>query len=65
MKNRILEPKAYKVELRKGLVRWYYVIKSRNGRILSTSQKYYNKHNAFRAALLVSPDSNVTIGGEK
>lgn len=39
-----------KAELRKGLVRWYYVVKSPNGFVLSTSEKYFSKSNAKRAA---------------
>jgi uncharacterized protein YegP (UPF0339 family) len=39
-----------KVILRKGIVRWYYNIVSHNGNILSTSQKYFSKSNARRAA---------------
>lgn len=38
------------VELCKGSVRWFYHIKSTNGNILSTSQKYWSKSNAKRAA---------------
>lgn len=36
-------------QLRKGKFRWYYVLKGKNGRILSTSQKYFSKSNAVRA----------------
>lgn len=42
--------RQYTVELRKGLVRYYYVIKAPNGEVTSTSQKYYSKSNAERAA---------------
>lgn len=43
-----------KVELRKGLLRYYYVIKGKNGEITSTSQKYFSKSNAVRAAVEVA-----------
>lgn len=39
-----------KIVLKKGLIRWYYNIVSSNGNILSTSQKYFSKSNARRAA---------------
>lgn len=42
--------RPYTVELRKGLVRYYYVIKAPNGEVTSTSQKYFSKSNANRAA---------------
>jgi uncharacterized protein YegP (UPF0339 family) len=38
------------VELRKGKVRWYYRVKHSNGDILVSSQKYFSKSNAKRAA---------------
>lgn len=39
-----------RVELRKGILRYYYVIKGGNGEITSVSQKYFSKYNAERAA---------------
>jgi hypothetical protein len=38
------------VELDKGVVRWFYRIRAQNGNIITTSQKYFNKTNARRAA---------------
>lgn len=38
------------VILKKGVVRWFYHIVSKNGNILVTSQKYFSKGNARRAA---------------
>lgn len=38
-------------ELRRGKVRWYFVTRSgANGKVLSTSQHYWSKWNAKRAA---------------
>lgn len=37
-------------ELRKGKLRWYYVVRSRNHKVMSVSQKYFSKWNARRAA---------------
>lgn len=42
------------VELKKGKVRYFYHLKSSNGRILSVSQKYWSYGNAKRAARKVA-----------
>lgn len=42
------------IEVKQGVVRWYYHVKSANGNILSTSQKYYSRSNALRAARKLS-----------
>lgn len=52
-----------RVQLRRGLVRCYYVIKAPNGEILSTSQKYYSEYNAERAALKIARDLGLVFGG--
>lgn len=39
------------IVLVKGKVRWYYNIVADNGHILATSQKYFSKGNARRAAI--------------
>lgn len=38
------------IEVAKGVVRWFYRVRADNGQILLTSQKYYSKSNAKRAA---------------
>jgi uncharacterized protein YegP (UPF0339 family) len=39
------------VEIRKGKLRFYYVVRSRaNGQVLSTSEKYFSRSNCRRAA---------------
>jgi hypothetical protein len=43
--------KLLKVELVKGTLRWYYRVVAKNGEKLTTSQKYFSKGNAKRAAL--------------
>jgi len=50
---------AKTVELRKGLVRFYYRITSVNGNILLTSQKYFSQSNARRAAKKMAHDLKV------
>jgi uncharacterized protein YegP (UPF0339 family) len=49
-----MQKKLPTVELCKGKVRWFYRLKSSNGNILSTSQKYFSKSNAKRAAQAAS-----------
>lgn len=39
------------VQLRKGRVRYYYAVKSGNGKVMVHSQKYFSKSNAERAGL--------------
>jgi hypothetical protein len=39
-----------KIEVLKGKFRWYWRTKGGNGEIVSTSQKYWSKGNAVRAA---------------
>lgn len=46
-----MSTKKSTVELVRGRVRWFYRVKSSNGNILTTSQKYWSKSNAKRAAL--------------
>lgn len=41
---------SHQVCLKKGLLRWYYIIKSRNGEITTVSQKYFSKSNAKKSA---------------
>lgn len=41
---------SHRVILVKGKVRWFYNTESRNGQIMTTSQKYWSKGNAKRAA---------------
>lgn len=38
------------VEICKGRVRWFYHVRASNGQIMTTSQKYFSKSNAQRAA---------------
>lgn len=40
----------FTVELVKGRVKWFYRVRSRNGELMLTSQKYWSKGNAKRAA---------------
>lgn len=37
------------VELRKGKLLYYYVIRSTNGQVVVTSEKYFSRSNAIRA----------------
>jgi uncharacterized protein YegP (UPF0339 family) len=39
------------IELKKGKVKYYWNLISRNGEIVLTSQKYFSKWNAKRSAL--------------
>lgn len=41
---------SQRVIIVKGKVRWFYHLVSKNGNILTTSQKYWSKGNAKRAA---------------
>lgn len=51
LSTKLKRPKAMViVELDKGVVRWFYRVRARNGNIMTTSQKYFNKSNARRAA---------------
>lgn len=52
-----------RVQLRKGKLRYYYVIKAGNGEITSTSQKYFSKTNAERAAIAVARLNGLAYGG--
>ena len=47
---------AHKVIIVKGKVRYYYNVESANGRIMSTSQKYWSLSNARRAAKKMAHD---------
>lgn len=39
-----------KIEVVKGTARWYYRVVASNGQKVTTSQKYFSKGNAVRAA---------------
>jgi len=47
---------SHTVFLIRGKFRFYYTIESRNGRILTVSQKYWSKGNAKRAAKKMAHD---------
>lgn len=38
------------VKLKRNKIFWHYVLKSGNGQVLSTSENYFSKSNAIRAA---------------
>jgi predicted ATP-dependent serine protease len=50
--------RPYIVEIRKGLVRYYYVVKAPNGEITSVSQKYFSESNARRSAVVTANKLN-------
>lgn len=39
-----------KIQVNRKLIFWYWRLKSSNGEILATSETYYSKANALRAA---------------
>ena len=47
-----------RVVLVKGKVRWYFNWEASNGRIVATSQKYFSRSNAKRAALRAANGTN-------
>lgn len=47
---------SHKIFVIKGKFRYYYNIESKNGRILSTSQKYWSLSNCRRAARKIAHD---------
>lgn len=47
-----------RVELRKGIVRWYYVVKGGKTEIMFVSQKYFSRVNAERAAIAVAKEND-------
>lgn len=49
-----------RIEVRKGKIRWYWRIVANNGQILSTSQKYFSKYNAERAAIAYGKHAGIT-----
>lgn len=51
-----------RVELRKGLLRWYYVVKGSYGEIMSVSQKYFSRYNAERAAVAIAKANDYGYG---
>jgi uncharacterized protein YegP (UPF0339 family) len=55
-------PYLGRVELRRGIARYYYVVKGGNGEITSTSQKYFSKGNAERAAIAVAKTMGYSYG---
>lgn len=55
MKNKVT------VELKKGRVRWYYSVRHSNGKILVTSQKYFSRSNARRAAMVTAARLNSEV----
>lgn len=54
-----------RVELRRGKLRYYYVIKGGNGEILSTSQKYFSRSNAERAAVAIAKENDYGVGFQR
>jgi uncharacterized protein YegP (UPF0339 family) len=50
-----------RIELVKGTVRWYYRVVAANGERLTTSQKYFSKGNAKRAAKSVAKALNCEL----
>jgi uncharacterized protein YegP (UPF0339 family) len=38
------------IRLKKGLLVWHYVVVAKNGEIIATSETYFSKSNAKRAA---------------
>lgn len=48
------------VQLRKGLVKYYYVVLAKNGQVLVVSQKYFSHSNARRAARKSATQLNAT-----
>lgn len=48
--NLYMAKPSYFIELRRGKLRYYYVIKAINGEIVVVSQRYFSKYNAERAA---------------
>ena len=38
------------LKLKRNKIFWHYVLKSKNGQVLSTSENYFSKSNAIRAA---------------
>lgn len=53
------------VELRKGRLRYYYVIVAPNGEVVVVSEHFYSKYNAERAAFRAAKILNVTYGKER
>ena len=53
-----------KIKLR-GRIFWHWVLVAKNGEIRATSETYYSKGNAVRAAKKLSEDINVPVEGEK
>jgi len=51
-----MSTKQKTVELVRGRVRWFFRVRASNGRKLQTSQKYWSKGNAKRAALRAAID---------
>lgn len=49
------------VELVKGRVRWHVRLMDRNGKIILTSQTYYSKSNANRAARRLATALNLSV----
>ena len=41
---------------------WHYVVKAKNGQTTLTSETYYSKYNAQRAAYHASKKLNIPIG---
>lgn len=54
-----------RVELRKGVLRYYYVIKGGNGQVMSVSQKYFSRTNAWRAAMAIARENDYGFGVRK
>lgn len=50
-----------KLVLKRGLVFWYYKLVARNGQVMMTSEVYFSKGNAKRAADKVSQAIKVPL----
>lgn len=51
----------YYIEVKRGVVRWYYLIKHGNGQTLNVSQHYWSKSNALRAAHRLGKKLNMEV----
>lgn len=49
------------IKLIRGKIFWHYVIKKRNHQVIATSETYYSRNNARRAAFKLADELNINV----
>lgn len=63
-----MEVPKWHIEVKRGTLVWHWRIKAGNGEILATSETYYSRSNAIRAARKIADEFSwglVVIGKDK